>query len=295
MGILQFHSMIKQKILTLSTIQLFILVCCIIMPLTFYSEARAENSLLQESNWFVEMERFSDSAHTGINCEECHGTMTENDSEHPDPEDPGYLKTDPKRNFDYELCEKCHKKTYERYTKGEHAKALKEEMETGDVSETGHAPTCGDCHSAHYAPAHLSRTQIGINMTETCGECHTAQKKSYLKNFHGKTAVYLQNERSAYCTDCHGAHECISLEEETKALNACRRCHPQAQEGFTNVIIHESRVEVEKKSDSKRQSLKIVYVMGSISLIFVVALLTLLYSHSFLLLLRKIHEKLRKH
>jgi len=241
------------------------------------------------------MEKFSDSAHTGINCEECHGTMTEDEQKHPDPKDPEYLQADPKRTFDYQKCEKCHKKAYARYKKGEHAKALKEEKKTGEVSETGHAPTCGDCHSAHYAPPHLSETQTGMNMMVTCGECHAAQKNSYLKNFHGKTAVHLANDRSAYCTDCHGAHECISLKDETKALDACRRCHPDAQKGFTDVIIHESQKEAEKKSDSKKESLKIVYVMGTISLVFVVVLLTLLYSHSFLLLLRKIHEKLRKH
>jgi hypothetical protein len=221
--------------------------------------------------------------------------MTENNQKHPDPDDPDYLQADPRRSFDYQICEKCHKTAYERYKKGEHAKALEEERTTGEVSETGNAPTCGDCHSAHYAPAHLTRTQVGINMTETCGKCHISQKESYLKNFHGKTAVYLENDRSAYCTDCHGAHECFSLKEQSIALNACRRCHPDAQEGFTEVIIHETHEDVEKKSDTKQQNIKIVYVLGTLSLVFVVALLALLYSHSFLLLLRKIHEKLRKH
>jgi hypothetical protein len=50
-------------------------------------------------------------------------------------------------------------------------------------------------------------------MTEMCGVCHPVQKRSYLENYHGKTAVHLKYEASAYCTDCHRAHTCLSLKK----------------------------------------------------------------------------------
>lgn len=249
-----------------------------------------------ESNWFVEMNRFSNSAHTSIKCEECHGSMQENGKEHPELKAPKYLKKeDPKRTFDYQKCEKCHKKSYERFLKGAHAEALQKEKKTGEISKTGNAPTCGDCHSAHYAPAHLSRNEIGKNMMETCGACHEDQQMSFLANFHGKAAVNLGYDKSAFCTDCHGAHECLSLKDKQEALEACRRCHPDAKNGFADIIIHDSTKDIEKKSDAKKQGLKIIHLLGWISLIFVIMVLAFFYSHASLLLLRKIHEKLRTH
>ena len=248
------------------------------------------------STWFVEMDRFSNAAHTAVKCEECHGTMTEEGKKHPDPEAPGYLQQDPKRTFDYQKCEKCHKKSYERYTKGAHAQALAKEKKDGKASETGPAPTCGDCHSAHYAPSHLSRVETGINATETCGSCHPSQMRSYLANYHGKAAVNLDYEKSAFCTDCHGAHDCRSLKEKENALAACRRCHFDAPPSFADVIIHDATAaaDVQEKSETKQKALKVVHMLGWISLVFVVTLLVFFYSHSSLLLLRKIHEKLRK-
>ena len=110
-------------------------------------------------------------------------------------------------------------RSYEKYLLGEHARALqKEKLKPGnqDLSgpAPGNAPTCGDCHSSHYVRSHLSRVETGRNMTEVCGSCHPAQKASYLENYHGKAAVNLGNERAAFCTDCHGAHQCISLRKK---------------------------------------------------------------------------------
>ncbi len=293
MGTLQTKSFIKQKISKIRLICLFVPACC--LSLLCFSSAWGKPQPPSESNWFVDMNRFSNSAHTSIKCEECHGTMLEKGKAHPDPKDPDYLKKDPKRTFDYRQCEKCHKKSYERFTKGAHAEALEKEKKTGEVSKTGYAPTCGDCHSAHYAPAHLSRVETGKNMTETCGSCHPDQKTSFLANFHGKAAVNLGYDKSAFCTDCHGAHESLSLKDKKEALNACRRCHLDAKEGFADIIIHDSNKDIEKKSDAKKQGLRIVHLLGWISFVFVVMVLAFFYSHSSLLLLRKIHEKLRSH
>ncbi len=248
-----------------------------------------------QPGWFVDMNRFSRSAHGSIKCEDCHGPMTGMGKSHPDPMAKDFLKIETKKIFDYQSCNKCHKNSFERFLSGEHAKALIKEKETGVLSKTGPAPICGDCHSAHYADSHLSRAEINKAMTTTCGSCHPDQMKSYLANYHGKTAVNLGFDKSASCTDCHGAHHCNSLKEKAAALKSCQRCHPNAQPQFADIIIHDSKTGLDKKSDAKKTGLQTVHALSLISLIFIVMVLAFFYSHSCLLMLRKIHEKLRKH
>jgi len=249
-----------------------------------------------KTGWFVDMNLFSQSAHVGIRCEECHGPMNADGKTHPDTIDsPSYLKKRIKRLYDYSQCQKCHKKAYERYLSGEHAIALEKEKKSGNVSKTGYAPTCGDCHSAHYSKSHLSRSETGKRLTDVCGSCHADQKASFLSNFHGKMAVNLGYDKSAFCTDCHGAHTCNSLKDRKVALKSCRRCHPDAGPNFADVVIHDSLKNMDKKSDEKKAGLQKIHILGLLSFCFVSLLLVFFYSHSFLLILRKIHEQLRKH
>jgi hypothetical protein len=249
-----------------------------------------------ESGWFVDMDLFSRSAHVGISCEECHGLMNTDGKSHPDTTDsPNFLKKRVKRLYDYRQCQKCRKIAYERYATGEHAVALEKEKKSGTVSKTGYAPTCGDCHSAHYSKSHLSRAETGKRLTEVCGSCHADQKASFLSNFHGKMAVHLGYDKSAFCTDCHGAHACSSLKDRKAALKTCQRCHPDAGPNFADVVIHDSFKNMDQKSDEKRAGLQKIRIFGLLSFCVVSFLLVLFYGHSFLLMLRKIHEQLRKH
>lgn len=260
-----------------------------------FSNAWGKTAPASQPGWFVDMNRFSSSAHGAIKCEDCHGLMTDMGKPHPDKTAKDFLRVETKRVFDYQSCRKCHKNAYERFLSGDHAKALIKEKQTGVTSKTGHAPVCGDCHSAHYAKSHLSRSEINKAMTTTCGACHPDQMKSYLGNYHGKTAVNLGFDKSASCTDCHGAHNCISLKDKEAALKSCRRCHPDAQPQFADIIIHDSKKDMDNKSDIKKSGLRTVHTLSLISLVFIVLVLAFFYSHSGLLMLRKIHEKLRKH
>ena len=132
-------------------------------------------------------------------------------------------------------------------------------------------------------------------MTEVCGSCHLAQKVTYLENYHGKTAVNLGDTTSAYCTDCHGAHHCISLKEKQTALLACQRCHPGAQEKFTEFVIHPTIKDLTEKDKDKMARVFVIKTITIIMLILVLLVVVFFYSHSFLWLLRELHEKLRKH
>jgi hypothetical protein len=250
------------------------------------------------SSWFIDLSRFARSGHAQQSCEICHGNMKEMDRPHPDSTDSRFLKKDAVRKYDYKRCQACHRLDYERYLQGAHAKALQKEQALalieGRQEPKIKAPTCGDCHSAHYEKAHGSRLETGRQMTELCGSCHPAQKVTYLENYHGKAAVNLGKTTAAFCTDCHGAHNCLSLKDRKEALQACRRCHPQAEMNFAGLVIHPtlpSDIKVNPEKAAKVKVIKLVtMLMGALVLIVVV----IFYGHSFLWLLREIHEKLRR-
>ncbi|MBT3175988.1 MAG: hypothetical protein HOG03_03870 [Desulfobacula sp.] len=268
---------------------------CFFLALLWFSHARAGTDKASDSTWFVDMNNYRDSAHGSLKCQECHGSMMDTQKNHPDKKADDFLYTQTKRVFDYQSCEKCHKIAYQRYLKGEHANAGLKEKTSGKPSETGYAPTCGDCHSAHYSKSHLTRAQTGKMMTETCGTCHFEQKQSFLANYHGKAAVNLGYDKAAFCTDCHGAHTMLSLKDKKTALTACLRCHFDAGPEFANIIIHDSNKNPGLKNDTKKASLKWVHIMRALSLIFVIAVLVFFYMHTGLLMIRKLHEKLRRH
>lgn len=268
--------------------------CLFLLP-AWVSIAQANPVKAPSSTWFVEMDRYADAAHAALKCEDCHGSMLGEKKIHPDPESVNFISTSTRRNFNYSSCKKCHKSAHDRSQKGVHAEAAVKERKEAMPSETGFAPTCGDCHSAHYSKSHKSRVTIGKEMTQTCGACHPDQKKSFLANYHGKAAVNLGYEKAAFCTDCHGAHTTLSLKDSKEVLNVCRRCHPDAPPEFANIIIHDSTRNPDLKNDTKQSSIKWVHILAGLSLTFVVVVLSFFYMHTGLLMLRKLHEKLRRH
>ena len=254
----------------------------------------------EEASWFIHMNRFQESAHATIPCEECHKDLTGREQTHPDPKAKTFLKTNATRNYDYSLCKSCHRSSYEKYRLGAHAKALKREQ-TSPTTEPGpQAPTCGDCHSGHYARSHLSRVETGIRMTAVCGACHRPQLITYLNNYHGKAAVNLKDPDAAYCTDCHGAHECISLKEKEVALSACQRCHPDAGKSFAQFVIHPTTQDTGPGAPTepdiqKKERVALIRVVTAVMGILVLFVVCFFYGHTFVWLLRELHEKLRKH
>ncbi len=252
-----------------------------------------------DSSWFIDLSRFSQSAHGTLNCEACHGNMKESGKAHPESNDPQFLRREATRVYDYGRCRSCHRLAYERSRSGAHAQALQKEKE-GTASRKAAdpkkypAPTCGNCHSSHYEKAHRSRLAIGRAMTDTCGACHPAQAASYLENPHGKKAVYLGKVSSAYCTDCHGAHSCRSLKDRKTALDACQRCHPQAREQLTGFVIHATDQGLTEKDRDKKYRVDLIRTVTLVMLVLVLGLVVFFYGHSFMWLLRELHEKLKR-
>jgi hypothetical protein len=249
--------------------------------------------------WFVNMGSFALSAHGTFSCEKCHGDMKQNGKLHPDSENPAFLKDNALRQYDYQRCESCHKPAYQQYLQGAHAKALLKERNApaaaNKLPDPKKAPTCGNCHSSHYVKGHLSKVEIGRQMVLTCGACHPAQAATYLENYHGKAAVNLGNKNAAFCTDCHGAHHCRSLKDHKETLAACKRCHPDATAGFAQVVIHPTTQDLPQDNPQKKAHVTLIRVVTLLMSILVLLVVGFFYGHSFIWVLRELHEKLRRH
>lgn len=270
----------KRKMLKVSFLPYFLLFC---MLGSTGSPAQATEKILPQRSWFVDMSKFQSSSHGRISCSECHSDIEEKGVKHPDSK---LLSRSSTLLYDYKRCERCHPQIYQRYLKGEHAKAL--------VERKKDAPTCGNCHVSHYVVSGQSRLELGRWMTEMCGKCHLVEKRTYLENYHGKAAASLGHEASAYCTDCHGAHTCLSLKKKEIALEACKKCHPNAQLRFTDYVIHASKEGVKKEDVEKLNKLKILRWVEIGFGIIVFAVLAFFYSHTLVWILRKVHEWLKR-
>jgi hypothetical protein len=212
---------------------------------------------------------------------------------HPDPSRPDFLKVPATRAYDYRQCRRCHAVAYDRYLAGAHAEALAKEAAGGQPTDRI-APTCGDCHSAHYEPAKQTRVAVGRGMVDTCGRCHPGHTKSYLKDIHGKAGVHLGNPKSAFCTDCHGAHSAVALKDPQAALPVCRRCHSEAPADFTGYVIHASLEGVGGETSPKKGAVTWIHRVQTIAVAVVVLSLVVFFGHALLWLLRETHDKLRK-
>ena len=252
------------------------------------------------SDWFIDMNRFALSAHAALKCDDCHGSMIEDGLQHTDEKRPDFLRQSATRTYDYARCRRCHELSFKRYLEGGHAKALREEKDPSKEKKqvTGGkimAPTCGECHASHYERSGLSRVAVGQRMLGACASCHPANAASYRNNIHGRVGIDLGNPKAAFCTDCHGAHTVDSLKKPQTALLACKRCHPKAETEFTGIVIHASLESVPAADAPKKAEVMWIHRIRWIALAVLVLSLAFFVAHSFLWLLREIHDKLRKH
>ncbi|MCL5124258.1 MAG: cytochrome c family protein [Deltaproteobacteria bacterium] len=292
-----FPGLIKVKGMTLfQFFMVSIIASSLFLPI-YTRPAWCEDSS-SSSDWFIDMNRFSKSAHGSLKCDRCHGEMTLKGNVHPNRKDPTAIRKDSVRTYDYKRCATCHPESYKRYLMGEHAKVLAKQEEGrlagGKPAPPERlAPTCGDCHSSHYAQAKLSRITMGEQMILTCGKCHVSQKMSYLKNLHGQLGVFLEKKASAYCTDCHGAHTCESLKAKEKALTACRRCHRNASTRFADIVIHTGSEDISKKDPKKQVHMALILTIKRIGQIVTVLVLAFFALQTFVWILRELHNRLR--
>jgi hypothetical protein len=288
------------KIKACIAILLLLLTGCI-PGLALAGSAAAPEGDLPASSWFIDMKTYAKGAHGSLSCEQCHPaeqtSLSPNSGKrHPDPPGPDYLKAPARRQYDYRLCQSCHRLAWERFGKGAHAKALAEnKTKTLPNGTKVAAPVCADCHDVHYQPSHRDRLQIGRSMTGVCGYCHPAQEATYLDDYHGKAAVNLGNTKAAFCSDCHGAHTSLSLKEQKSAHAACQRCHPQAGPKFATYVVHPTSADLLEGDRDKTFRVWLICLVTAVMAVITVLVVGFFYGHGFVWMLKEIQEKLRKY
>lgn len=131
-------------------------------------------------------------------------------------------------------CATCHKGIYDEYMQSDHA------INRKDIDEK--LPTCADCHHAHVI-TDIEQDQFMTEVTQQCGTCHEDLAESYLDTYHGK-AYQLGYLKSAKCSDCHGAHNILSINNPNSTIGisnivgTCQKCHPDANIRFTGYLTH---------------------------------------------------------
>lgn len=254
---------------------------------------------LAASTWFINQAEFQKGAHGFQGCNGCHakedkGIQPAALAPHPDPRSPLYLKQPARKIFDYHYCAKCHSTAVKRYGQGRHAEEMQKQAKEPAKTDKFAAPTCAHCHNPHTVIPHQGRMVLGKLQVEVCGSCHQTQKATYLENYHGQAAANLGYDKAALCSDCHGAHTVVSLKKPEAALKACRRCHPDAPPSFAQMVIHPSPPQ--DKADQGAKAERVAMIRALTIIMAVIALVTVLgfYGHSFLWMLRELHEKIRR-
>jgi cytochrome b subunit of formate dehydrogenase len=171
------------------------------------------------------------SAHSGLECLDCHATITEI------PHDDVLPKVS---------CGTCHEEEAETYAA--HGRGI--------VGVTSDLPTCADCHGTHQILPSSDRYSAvhPQNLPKTCGRCHEnldlakehdiRLKKPievYETSVHG-IAVQRGIEVAATCADCHStggtAHRILGPGDPESSINhfnipkTCGKCHPTIEADY---------------------------------------------------------------
>ncbi|HET6349931.1 MAG TPA: hypothetical protein VFH88_12695 [Candidatus Krumholzibacteria bacterium] len=131
-------------------------------------------------------------------------------------------------------CATCHRGIYKEYIKSVHY--------SPDAKDSAKLPNCANCHSSHTI-GDVKQDAFLTQVTGQCGSCHQELGKTYLETMHGK-AYRLGYLKAAKCSDCHGAHEILAVDNPNSSVGhrnivaTCRKCHPDANARFTGYLTH---------------------------------------------------------
>ncbi len=131
-------------------------------------------------------------------------------------------------------CGKCHKSILSDYLSSDHSIL--------NNSKDKKYPTCANCHTAHTV-TEIDKDKFMTQITIQCGSCHKNLSETYLETYHGK-AYTLGQLKAARCSDCHGAHKILNLDNPESSVGqknivaTCKKCHENANLKFTGYLSH---------------------------------------------------------
>ncbi len=135
-------------------------------------------------------------------------------------------------------CARCHANTGEMekfhlrqsnpvgsYERSVHGRALADKQALN-------AAVCTDCHGSHdlHKSTNTSSKLHWRNVPATCGRCHENVERTYVHSVHGK-AVGEGVRDAPVCTDCHGEHTILAVNQPDSSVSpahvpdTCAQCH----------------------------------------------------------------------
>jgi hypothetical protein len=148
-----------------------------------------------------------------------------------------------------DTCARCHQGAATQYANSVHGRLL-------ETDAAGDVPVCTDCHRSHDIGG-PHQEKWGLSTADICGKCHADEKRmqkyglstavlrTYLADFHGKTASLRQHQGTkadgtviARCTDCHGVHDIAKADDpgspvmKANLQKTCQKCHAEANTNF---------------------------------------------------------------
>ncbi|MDH3718227.1 MAG: cytochrome c3 family protein, partial [Planctomycetota bacterium] len=144
-----------------------------------------------------------------------------------------------------QTCAQCHRFIEERLQKSVHGLAngsggTREKKAPGGVIQR--KPSCIDCHQGHDLPYPQS-VAARVGLTNRCGDCHDDLAERYSFGLHNELTE-VGYAAAANCSDCHGAHEILPLDDAQSPvapqnrLQTCAQCHPAATANFADIDPH---------------------------------------------------------
>ncbi|MEZ5358106.1 MAG: cytochrome c3 family protein [Candidatus Zixiibacteriota bacterium] len=237
---------IRYGLLTLSTLVLLALIFVSNTPVAAQSVedcmmCHEDNELVRESTGesvYVDLDRFTKSVHTDLDCISCH---TDLDGFDDFPHDENLADVN---------CGDCHDDIAEIYNESLHGKDVAAGIEL--------APRCWDCHSGHYVlPKNTVGSQVDkFNIPFMCGRCHKEGTpvtqtydipqdsilSHYSLSIHGIGLFQQGLTVTAVCSDCHTAHNVRNHSDPKSSIHrnniakTCQNCHGRIEQVHKKVI-----------------------------------------------------------
>lgn len=174
---------------------------------------------------YVHTESFLGSAHGSLTCNDCH--MGTDSLPHP-------------QRVPSLSCTQCHGEQAHEVSMGLHAPGMPG------------TPSCTDCHGNAHSVRSVEgkRSFAGITeMVSRCASCHAGQgedgfdpSQTFHDSIHGEAIFSKGLVLGPLCTDCHGAHRILPLEDPesplhlTNVADTCGACHEGVQETYEQSV-----------------------------------------------------------
>lgn len=142
-------------------------------------------------------------------------------------------------------CGRCHRFIAERLQKSVHGDGEapgKPAKRAAPGGKTFERPSCTSCHQGH----DLADPESAIfrqQLPNRCGNCHASMSHYYAMSMHGELTA-LGYGAAAKCSDCHGAHDILPLDNPQSTLSqenraaTCGKCHAHVTANFVRFDPH---------------------------------------------------------